>query len=428
VKPKNPPGSFNAHWLALSSASSYEVMMGAPAFIYAKSLAASSTVLGITASLSALMSIFQLPAARHMSHFGYRRFLMIGWTIRAATIFIAAAVPMIGFLDEESKLAVLLCALLFFSLARGIFSVARMPWLSQLIPDENRPRFLSANQSFTVSGTLLALLISSIVISGSAAPWQYALTFLAAATIGTLALEFIKRMPEVQATGSVRLSGQRLRWQDMLTHDPFRRLLILNVIYAVAIGSVRVFTIEYVRDFANLDVQKMLYLSAYSFLGPLVVLPFGGRMLESVGGRVLMQAAGVGLAISMAAWMSVAAGALPCSQLVVAVLNFTAGSAVAVFNLANLRVTMANVPELGRDHYFALFTVVTSLVLGTAQISWGLILDAIGNFEVIIAGFRWTRHTIYFLTLLVLNTVVIAYTPSVFTPPAPEHGEAPRKG
>lgn len=166
------------------------------------------------------------------------------------------------------------------------------------------------------------------------------------------------------------------------------------MIYAVAIGSVRVFTIEYVRDFANIDVQTMLYLSAYSFLGPLVVLPFGGRMLESVGGRVLMQVAGVGLAISMAAWMLVAAGGLPCSQLVVAVLNFTAGSAVAVFNLANLRVTMANVPELGRDHYFALFTVVTSLVLGTAQISWGLILDAIGNFEVIIAGFRWTRRTI----------------------------------
>lgn len=320
-------------------------MMGAPTFIYAKSLAASSTVLGITASLSALMSIFQLPAARHMSHFGYRRFLMIGWTIRAATIFIAAAVPMIGFLDEESKLAVLLSALLFFSLAWGIFSVARMPWLSQLIPDENRPRFLSANQSFTVSGTLLALLISSIVISGSAAPWQYALTFLAAATIGTLALEFIKRMLEVQAAGSVRLSGQRL---SLAGHaDP-------RSISQAAHPECDLRCSDRQRACVHDRVCSRLREPRCSDDALPVGIQFSGtsrrpalRWANAGIGWWQGIDAGVGLAISMAAWMLVAAGALPCSQKVVAVLNFTAGSAVAVFNLANLRVTMANVPELG---------------------------------------------------------------------------------
>ena len=52
VKSVYPRGSFNAHWFSLFNAVSFQVMMGAPIIVYAKSLGASSTVLGIIAAFT----------------------------------------------------------------------------------------------------------------------------------------------------------------------------------------------------------------------------------------------------------------------------------------------------------------------------------------------------------------------------------------
>jgi hypothetical protein len=64
---------------------------------------------------------------------------------------------------------------------------------------------------------------------------------------------------------------------------------------------------------------------------------------------------------------------------------------------------------MGSIHFFALFTVIASLGLGGAPVAWGLILDAIGSFEAVTGAFHWRRHSIYFLALLVLNTIAFAY-------------------
>ena len=72
---------------------------------------------------------------------------------------------------------------------------------------------------------------------------------------------------------------------------------------------------------------------------------------------------------------------------------------------------MATMPEMGRNHFFALFTVITSLGLGGAPIAWGMILDVIGSFEAVTGAFHWKRHSIYFLALLALNAIALLYLP-----------------
>ncbi len=64
-------------------------------------------------------------------------------------------------------------------------------------------------------------------------------------------------------------------------------------------------------------------------------------------------------------WFLAAASVVPTSMALIATLNVFAGIATAIFNLANARITMATMPEMGRNHFFALFTVITSL-------GWGL--------------------------------------------------------
>ena len=170
VKTALPRGSFNLHWFSLFNAISFQIMMGAPIIVYAKSLGASSTTLGIIAAFTPLMTVFQLPAAQHLHRFGYRQFVLMGWGMRNVLVFLVAGIPLARFLDDTSKLAALLALLFFFNLLRGISSAAWMPWIAQLIPEEVRGRFLSVDQFFMYFGCLLSLLISALVIAAPVSP------------------------------------------------------------------------------------------------------------------------------------------------------------------------------------------------------------------------------------------------------------------
>ena len=121
-------------------------------------------------------------------------------------------------------------------------------------------------------------------------------------------------------------------------------------------------------------------------------------------------------------WGLIAANVLPCTPSLVAALNFLTGVASANFNLANVRITMATMPKMGSNHFFALFTVITSLGLGGAPVAWGLILDAIGSYEAVTGVFHWRRHSIYFFALLALNTIAFAYIRRLHESPAFKEG------
>jgi MFS family permease len=402
-----PKGSFNAHWFSLCNALSFQIILGAPIILYAKSIGASSTVLGIIASFTPLMTVFQLPAAQFLSRFGYKQFVLMGWSLRTIFIFVLAVVPLAVFLDSTTKLAVILASLFVFNLLRGISSAAWMPWIATLIPEEIRGRFLSLDQIFMHLGSLLALVASAIVMTGQVEAWEYALVFFLSAIGATLSLGFIRRIPDVEASETVRKSSEPVPWGKILAYPPFRELLKFNVLFMAVIGSMGVFTVEYLREFPHFDVALVLYLSGISFIGALVSLPFVGRLVDEAGSKPVMTGALILFGAVILGWFLVAAGVLPCSLWVIGTLNFFAGVAGSNFNLANVRIIMATMPEMGRNHFFALFTVITSLGLGGAPIVWGVSLDFIGTYEAVTGAFHWRRHSIYFLALFVLNLIAL---------------------
>jgi len=384
-------------------------MMGAPIIVYAKSLGASSTVLGIIAAFTPLMTVFQLPAAQHLERYGYRQFVLMGWSLRSVFIFVIAAIPIMGFLDTASKMALLLASLFIFNLLRGISSAAWMPWMAELVPEENRGRFLSVDQLFMYGGCLLSLIVSGVVMEGTVEPIEFSFVFLISALAATASLRCIKRIPEVVAEEKKKLSSQKVPWSAMLRYLPFRELIIFNVLYMAVIGSLGVFTVEFLRDTSHFEISQVLFLSSFSFVGALAVLPFCGRVIDQTGSKPLLRVAVGVFALVIALWFLVAAGVLPAAVWLIAILNFLAGAASANFNLANVRITMSTMPEMGRNHFFALFTVITSLGLGAAPVTWGLILDAIGSYEAVTGALHWKRHSIYFLALLALNVFAFLY-------------------
>ena len=53
------------------NALSFQVILGGPMVLYAKSLQANATILGVVAGMLALLTIRQMPAAAYLDRIGY---------------------------------------------------------------------------------------------------------------------------------------------------------------------------------------------------------------------------------------------------------------------------------------------------------------------------------------------------------------------
>jgi len=402
-----PKGSFNAHWFAFFNALTFQIIIGTPLFLYAKSIGASSTVLGLLAAATPLMTMLQLPAAKYLPVFGYRRFVLMGWGARTVIIFFVALIPLLGFLDNATKLTLLVFCILVFNMMRGAASAAWMPWIALLIPEEARARFLSRDQIFMYGGSLLALLVSALMIGGEVSVYEFSLVFLLSGLAGGVALYFIKKIPDVHAPEAMEKSAVAVPWRTIFFYPPFFALLLFNMLFVFEVGSLGVFTVQYLRDLPGFNDSVVLYLSCLSFVGSLLVLPFVGRLLDRFGNKVVLFVSLLLYGSVILGWFCLAAGLVSPKSGVVFMVNLLGGIAGAGFNVANSRMAFAVMPQMGRDHFFALFSVITSLGLGASPVLWGISLDYIGAFEVVTGAFHLHRHSIYFGVLFVLNILTL---------------------
>ncbi|MGE5611105.1 MAG: MFS transporter [Bacillota bacterium] len=397
-----PPGATNANWFNLFNAISWQITMGSPAILYAKSQGASETILGIIAAFTPLLSIFQLPAAKYLPKYGYRRFILAGWGTRTLFIFGIAAVPLLSFVPAGGKLALLLLCLFSFNLVRGITAGAWWPWISELIPEHLRGRFLSRDQVFTQIGSLTAIMAAAIILHGHAQPWQFTVVFLISAAGATVSLLFLNRTPDTTSPENIKRSGHRVPWGQMLAYRPFLHLVIFNLIYLTATQALAVFPLAYLRTVAHYSEGNILWLFTSGLLGALVTVPLNGRIADRYGSKPVMRACVAVWITLVIGWFLISSRYLHYGVALVAVFDLLYGIAYTNYNIANNRLAMATMPLMGRNHFFALYTVFVSLASGLSPIGWGLLLDVIGPYEHTTGVLSWNRYSIYFACVLIL--------------------------
>ena len=84
----------------------------------------------------------------------------------------------------------------------------------------------------------------------------------------------------------------------------------------------------------------------------------------------------------------------------VCVVYFVSGFAFCTFYMCLNKLAMATVPELGKSHFFALFSVVGSLAVGIFPILWGVMIDTLETTRISWLGAQWNQFSIYFVGLL----------------------------
>jgi MFS family permease len=408
-----PPGSLNVNGFSFFNAVSFQIVLGAPVILFAKSLGASSFVLGTIAALTPLLNILQLLAARFLHRVGYKRFVLAGWGARTFFTFCIAVLPLLPGLSLSTRLGLLIAALFCFNLLRGFSAGAWLPWLTALVPASVRGRFLSRDNAFMHLGCLAALLLSAWVMTGSVEADEYAAVFGIGLVSALISLWFVRRIPEAESAEERKQSGVPVPWAAMLRFPPFAKLLWFTTIYMTVIGSLGVFTVEYLVVRGKFTESMILLLSAWSFVGALAGLAITAPRLDVTGSKPWLRHGLVIMALVIFGWFLLAAGLLPGWAALVAALNFFGGLAGAIFGVANTRITMGSVPAMGRNHFFALFTVVSGLGLGGAPMVWGAMLDTLGTLDVVVGAMTINRYSVYFAVLVVLAGFALRLIPGL---------------
>jgi Na+/melibiose symporter-like transporter len=303
------------------------------------------------------------------------------------------------------QIELMLTCLFLFNVVRGISTGAWLPWLTALVPEKARSGFLRFDQLHMQCGGFLAIAISAIVLWSGAEPWQFALLFSVSAFAGTLSLHFVRRIPDIEVGEQVRSSGHPVPWLQILKYRPFAKLLVFNVVYNWVVGGLAAFVIAFLEGRAGYTAGQVLAVSLASAVGAFASVPFFGLVLERTGSKPILRLAMTLYLWGIIFWVLVTSGIVPAHYLFVGFNYLVLGVAGGLFSIANTRIAMDTMPEMGRNHFFSLFTVFASLSLGLAPIFWGVFLDALGKNEFAIGFFQVNRFSLYFVLLAFLGVV-----------------------
>jgi MFS family permease len=408
-----------AHQFSLYNQLNFQITLGTPMILYAKSLGASSTTIGIVAALAPLLTVLQLPTAYFIPKIGYKRFVLLGWFSRSLTVFSLALLPLVVAFDNTTKTSVMLMALFIFNVLRGISTGAWLPWLTSLIPEERRGHFLRRDQTYMQFGGLLAMALSTVVLWSSGKSWRFSLLFFLSACAATLSLYFIRRVPDVEVGDQIKTSGQPVPWAAMLNHPPFKKLLIFTVVYNWVIGGLAAFIVGFLQNIGGFSDGMILACNMFAFIGAAVSIPLVGTLMNRTGTKPVLRIALVCYFWAVICWLLISSNLLTTTPLMVVLIYLILGVAGGLFGIANTRIAMDTMPLMGRNHFFALFTVFTSISLGLAPICWGIFLDSVGHAQFQLGVFHVNRYSLYFLML----TILIAITFVLANPLVEKKGE-----
>jgi len=379
-----PAGIGNAYWFQVFNSASFSLVLGMPMLLYFKHMGASATILGIVQGLPALLNILQIPAARFVEQVGYRTFVLRGWSLRSIFILGLAGVAMLPeSVDSLTRVALALFLLFLFNTSRGISVCGWLPWITQLVPDHVRGRYVSMDQTFGFGAIVVTSILAGFFLGGQPEGSSFAFVFLLSFLAAIVSLHYLKRIPDVEVSREVRSRSQEpVPWRAIWGYRPFQRIVLFNCAVLFAWAGAGVLSVPFLRDVYQVKDSTFMFLTASWGTVYMAAVYFLGKHVDKVGSKPLLKNS-IGWQVAhFGGWGLMAAGIIPFAWWSLALQQLTWAVCFALFSLANTRLLMATVPVMGRSHFFAIHSVVTSLVAGCMPFMWGLLVDISKDWDV----------------------------------------------
>ena len=405
-----PPGIHNVYLFDGFNTTSWLVVLGSPMLLFLQHLDATATIIAVAVSLSPLLNILQIPAARFVEQVGYRRFVIGGWSSRSLLVVGMAVVAFLPeSVDRTTRIVLMLFLLFIFNILRGISVCGMLPWFTHIVPESRRGEFLARDQSAVAFSSVVSLLLFGAVLTRPLEWHPFGSLFVISFVAAWISLIFLRRVPDVPVEKIVR-NRQRIPWLEILFHPPFFRYLRYNIIINIAMGLSGAFWVRFVKTLLHASNWNVLFIAATTNLVLAFSLLLIASMIDRTGNKQVLTLSGVLLVLHFTGWACVASGLVSFHDhfwVVVAVQALTSGFGVALWNLANVRMVMGIVPAMGRPHFLALYSVCANVTFGSVPLVAGPVIDYLDAHEWQDHWGAWNWNPYSLLYCLLTSTIIV---------------------
>lgn len=407
-----PPGIHNVYVFDIFNTMSWGVVLGAPMLLFLQHLNATATIVAIAASLSPILNILQVPAARFVEQVGYRRFVISGWTTRS---FLIIGMTVVAFLpesvDRTTRIVLMLFLSFIYNVFRGISACGMLPWFTHIVPENRRGEFLAKDQAAVAFSGVVSLCLFALLLAGDHTWYSYGLVFFISVLSAFVSLYFLRRVPDVPVEKIVS-NHQPLPWKEMFFYPPFFRYIRYNVIINLAMGASGAFWVRYFEAFLHISESNVLYIACGTNLVLVMALFLITPLIDRTGNKQVLTLSGILLALHFFGWGSVASGLVPFNWTMIVIQAITSGFGIALWNLANVRMVMGIVPVMGRPHFLALYSVAANMTVGVVPLLWGPVMDYLEHWHVSWGIWNWNSYSLLYsaLTFTIIIGVAVLQT------------------
>ena len=196
----------------------------------------------------------------------------------------------------------------------------------------------------------------------------------------------------------------------ILRDQPFLRLLFLSMAVQACVASTATFVTVFVREQVGIPDGAILWLTAGAALVGMLGLMLLRNRVDGLGSTPFLRIAFGWWVFYDGLWFLMATGVVGQGWLLAALVLLLAGFFGAIYELSLTRLLMNTVSDRpATAQYFALYSVIVSIVAGIAPILWGLLLDGLRGVQVPVGAYTLDGFALFFaLQWLLLSVVFVA--------------------
>lgn len=370
-------------------------------------LGASTFVVALIAALPFLAQVAQVPSVGLLMRARNRRPIVVTASSAARSLLFVVAL-LVWLVPGRFDAWTLFGILALGSLATVVSTGAWNWWMRDLLPRSELGRYFGRRLQITATIAALAIPVAGFGLDWFSARGEthlgYALLFLLGGAAGLTSSLIISLTPHRPAPRAPAVPNPFRALADPLRDPQNRRLAVALMLVTATLTILFPFTAVYMirsLEYSFALISVLALVSQFAYVGSLHVW---GNLSDRFGNvPILLISVGM-VVVSLVGWTFTWGGTDFALFLLLWVLHFLAGFAVAGIELAMQNVLLKTAPEVGAPAYLASLSMARALVAGLATIGAGALWTVLGSgtvFEIGIWGeSTWTIRGFHALGLV----------------------------
>ena len=360
---------------------------------YALHLGASTTMIGLISASISIGQLLQAFTPLLIERLSRRKTLCLLANGVSSSLWLPIAFIPFLFFEGYQLLAFIVCIALSKA-AMSLVSPARQSWLTDLVPDEIRGRFVARQRSLTASAGLITSLCAGFFLSTYApedSQQGFSTIFFVAVVFSGIGVWAWSRIPEPsKSRGEDLPPNQLLRLP--FRHGPFRRLMFLvSGRLLIAQIAAPFFTVYMLRTL-EVSYAQIAVFSAMQTVATIIMNPFWGYLADKYGYKPVMSITAMGLAVFPLGWGFVT---LENYWIMVPLVQIWGGSMSAGWGTARFNLIVKTAPAVNRSAFLGCYSAVSRACAACGAVLGGIAaglcasIPAVSFFGYTIAGLQY---------------------------------------